>query len=283
MKRLAALASIVGMLAFASSAQAAASWYSGPVEKSYIQNCVSYSFPVPYVEEGAWTWTGQYLDPANPPDVNQPFYVDVVAGAVGNACSGQRVHFEAIGLPVSGMATAVDPVTRPIICWAINWNTNPATAQQEPQWPAGHCPQYPAAGVYNPGSGVSLDQQVDNAGNQQTWPLPQGRGWEIQVPVTVDHPLNGGFGNCNDCNRFDNLIIDGNSSPRLIPHQGLFVSNSTPGGGGAPATGTTGGTAQPLAPNPQQPPPAATAPAKKCKKGQKLKKGKCVKKKRKKK
>ena len=278
-KRLAALASIMGLLVFASSAQAAPSWSSGPIQRSYIQNCISYSFPVPYVEEGAWTWSGQYLDPANPPDVGQVFYVNVVAGAVGNACSGQRAHFEILGLPVPGMTTAIDPTTTPIICWALNWNTNPPSAQQEPQWPAGHCPLFPAAPVFNSGA-VSLDQQVDNAGNQATWPLPQGRGWEIQIPVTVNHALNGGFGNCDDCNRFESFIIDGNSSPRLVSSQGLFVSSSTPGGGGAPG-GTVGGTDQPLAANPQKPAPPPVA--KKCKKGQKLKKGKCVKKKRKKK
>jgi hypothetical protein len=269
----------MGMLVFASSAHAAPSWSDGPVQRSYIQNCISYSFPEPYVEEGAWTWSGQYLDPANAPDVNEPFYVHVVAGAVGNACSGQRVHFEILGLPVPGMATAIDPVTRPIICWAINWNTNPPSAQQEPQWPAGSCPQYPAAPVFNSGA-ASFDAQVDGAGNQQTWPLPQGRGWEIQIPVTVNHALSGGFGNCNACNRFESFLIDGNSSPRLVSSQGLFVSNSTPGGGGGPGA-TAGGTAQPLAAIPQKPAPVVV-PAKKCKKGQKLKKGKCVKAKKKK-
>jgi hypothetical protein len=261
---LAAVAVATVVMAFASSAHGAASWSEGPVERSYIQNCVSYSFPVPYVEEGAWTWTGQYLDPANPPDVGQVFYVNVVAGAVGNACAGQHVHFEILGLPVSGMATAVNPATTPIICWAIDWNTNPASAQQEPQWPTGHCPLFPAAPVFNTNA-ASFDQQVDNAGNETTWPLPQGRGWEIQIPVTVNHPLNGGFGNCNDCNRFDTWIIDGNSSPQLIPHQGLFVSNTVAGGGGAPG-GTVGGTTVGLTANPQKPSPAAAAPPKKCKK-----------------
>jgi hypothetical protein len=277
-KRLAALASVMGMLVFASSAHAAPSWSDGPVQRSYIQNCISYSFPQPYVEEGAWTWSGQYLDPANPPNVNETFYVHVVAGAVGNACSGQRVHFEILGLPVAGMSLDITPST-PVFCWAINWNTNPASAQQEPAWPAGACPQYGAPPVFNSGA-ASFDSQVDNAGNQQTWPLPQGRGWEIQIPVKVDHALNGGFGNCNDCNRFESFIIDGNSSPRLVSSQGLFVNNNQPGGGGGPG-GTAGGTAQPLAAIPQK--PAPVVPAKKCKKGQKLKKGKCVKKKKKRK
>jgi hypothetical protein len=52
-------ATATAAMAFASSAHAAASWSEGPVERSYIQNWISYSLPVPYVEEGAWTWTGQ--------------------------------------------------------------------------------------------------------------------------------------------------------------------------------------------------------------------------------
>lgn len=279
MRRLAALAALTATLAFASSAQAAPSWSDGPVQRSYIQNCVSYSFPEgPYVEEGAWTWSGQYLDPANFPNVNETFYVHVVAGAVGNACPGQRVHFEILGLPVAGMSLAITPST-PVYCWAINWNTNPASAQQEPAWPTGSCPQYGAPPVFNTNA-ASFDSQTNGAGDQTTWPLPQGRGWEIQIPVKVDHPLSGGFGNCNDCNRFESFIIDGNSSPRLVSSQGLFVESSggTPGGGGGPSGGA-GGTGQPLAPIPQK---QAEPTAPKCKKGQTLKKGKCVKKKKKK-
>jgi hypothetical protein len=284
---LAVLSAAAMVLVFASSAHAAASWNEGPVERSYIDNCISYGFPTgPVVEEGAWTWTGQYLDPANPPNVGETFYVNVVAGAVGNACGGQHVHFELLGLPVAGMATNVDPVTRPIICWAINWNTNPPSAQQEPQWPAGSCPQLPINAVFNAGNGVSLDAQTNAANDEAPWPLPQGRGWEIQVPVTVDHALHGGFGNCNDCNRFDTWIIDGNSSPQLIPHQGLFVEDvagGTPGGGGSPG-GTVGGTAQGLTAGatPVAPAAAATgeraAALKKCKKKKGSKRKKCKKK-----
>ncbi|MDX6617357.1 MAG: hypothetical protein QOD60_2448 [Solirubrobacterales bacterium] len=280
---LTALAAMTVVLVFASAAQAASSWSSGLIEKSHITNCPSIIFGDPYIEEGAWTWTGQYLDPANPPDVGQTFYVDVVAGAVGNSCSGQRVHFEILGLPVSGMATAITGGT-PVICWAINWNTSPASAVQEPPPPAGACPQAPQAGIFN-ATGASFDA-VDSSGNNPApWPLPQGRGWEIQIPVTVDHALHGGFGYCNDCNAFDTFVLDGNSSPHLYPHQGLFVDapGVNPGGGGGPG-GTAGGTSQGLTANPQKPPPAAAptgkraAALKKCKKKKGSARKKCKKK-----
>jgi hypothetical protein len=294
----AALAASIALLAFAPAAPAAPSWHSGPVERSYIQNCISYSFPAPIIEEGAWTWTSQFFDPANPPDVNpnatpdanEIFYVSVVAGAVGNACAGQRVHFELLGTPGGGMATAIVP-GYPVFCYAINWNNSPTTVQQEPTWPAGACPHLPQPAVFNPGNGVSFDAQTNPANPADTdpWPLPQGQGWEIQVPVTSSLVRNGG--SCpgdNDCNTFDSLIIDGNSSPRLFPRFGLFVDSATAGGGsGSPGDGGADSGAPPLKalPTPPRPAtpaaPAATTP--KCKKGQKLVKGKCAKKKRKKK
>jgi hypothetical protein len=268
------------VMVFASSAQAASSWSSGPIEKSHITNCPSIIFGDPYIEEGAWTWTGQYLDPANPPNVGETFYIDVVAGAVGNSCSGQRVHFELLGLPVAGMATAITAGT-PVICWAINWNTNPASAVREFGPPTGACPQVPQAPTFN--TNAAAFDAVDSAGNNPSpWPLPQGRGWEIQIPVTMDHALHGGFGYCNDCNAFDSFILDGNSSPHLYPHQGLFVETS----GGAPVGNptSTGGASQGLTANPQKPPPAAAptgkraAALKKCKKKKGSARKKCKKK-----
>src|SRR5262245_15752081 len=187
-KRLVALGSVMGMLGFASSAQAAAQWSSGPIERSYIQNCISYSFPQPIIEEGAWTWTSQYVDPNNPPDVsvnpfnpqpNEIFYVSVVAGAVGNACAGQHAHFELMGtgyhLPGGGgMYTASVP-GYPIYCYAINWNNNPPTAQQEPSWPAGACPTGPQPGAfYSDTASYDAATNPSNAADTDPWPLPQG-------------------------------------------------------------------------------------------------------------
>jgi hypothetical protein len=266
-------------MAFASSAQAAPSWSSGPIERSYITNCPSIIFGDPYVEEGAWTWTGQYLDPANPPDTNTTFYVDVIAGAVGNSCSGQRVHFELLGTP-AGIIN-VDG-SAPIYCYAINWNTNPPSTQSEPTYPAGSCPTGPATGGI--GGGLSFDAQTSPT-SEDPWPLPQGRGWEIQIPVQSPTARSGGFGACNDCNTFDTWVLDGNNSPQLFPRQGLFVSN-TVAGGGTPPTGTVGGTSQGLTANPQKPdptPPVTTtgkraAALKKCKKKKGSARKKCKKK-----
>jgi hypothetical protein len=281
------LAGALAMLAVAAPVQAAPTWADGPIERSYITNCPSIIFGSPYTEEGAWTWTGQYIDIANPPDTNEVFYIHVVAGAVGNSCAGQYVHFELMGPPGHNLlvnATAAHP----IICYAINWNTNPASAQQEPPYGSGgNCPVLPQNGAFHPGQALSFDAQT-SATSADPWPLPQGKGWEIQIPVQSPDALSGGFGACNDCNTFDNFIIDGNSGPHLFPRQGLFVSDTTPGGGSSnPSTGGgAAGAGAGFAPNAQKAPPAPApaAPAKKkCKKGKKLKKGKCVKKKKKKK
>ncbi|MGH2956153.1 MAG: hypothetical protein ACRDL6_04070 [Solirubrobacterales bacterium] len=298
MKALAAVAASIGLLAGASSAYAAPQWSDGLIQKSTITNCASIIFGNPYQEDGAWTWTGQYIDPADPPNVGQPFYIHVVAGAVGNACSGQRVHFELLGTPLpQGLNYAIDPgAGRPVFCYGINWNTNPPSAVQEPAYPAGACPQTIQSGGFQ---GNPWDAQTNPSDPSDTdpWPLPQGKGWEIQIPVTANRVMSGGFGNCADCNRFMSFILDGNSSPQLFPSQGLFTDNAGTGGGTPGAGGGTGGAGSGLTPNPQRPAPTtppATAtvtptaaptstPPKKCKKGQKLKKGKCVKKKRKKK
>jgi hypothetical protein len=281
---LAALAATVGVLAIAPSAQAAPSWSDGLIQKSQITNCASIIFGSPMQEDGAWTWTGQYLDSANPPDTSTTFYVHVVAGATGNSCSGQRVHFELLGTPAG--VINVDAGS-PIICWAINWNTNPPSAINEPTYPAGACPTGPEGGGI--AGGLSFDAQTSPT-NADPWPLPQGRGWEIQIPVQSPTPRMGGFGACNDCNKFDTYLLDGNSSPQLFPTQGLFVNNTTPGGGSTtnPGLGGTAGNGAGFKPNAQPTAPAApvttsAATPKKCKKGFKLKKGKCRKKKKKKK
>src|SRR5262245_4463157 len=258
-------------LAFAPSAQAAPSWKDGLVQKSTVTNCQSIIFGSPIQEDGAWTWTGQYVDPGNLPGINETFYVHVVVGAVGNPCpGGQYAHFEFI--PPSGVSLAIDG-THPVFCWAINWNNSPATAQQEPAFPTGACPQAGAGGGF--GNGPSFDAQTSPT-SEQAWPMAQGYGWEIQIPVRSNRVLNGGFGACGDCQRFLTYVIDGNSSPQLFPSQGLFVDNSgggsnTPGGGGG--TGGAGGGLRPTPPPTRPTPPAATpasAPApvvgKKCKK-----------------
>ncbi len=290
----AALAAAIAVLASAPAAQGAPQWSDGLVQRSYITNCPSIIFGSPYTEEGAWTWNGQYIDPNDFPNVNQPFYVHVVAGAVGNSCSGQYVHFEFLGTPApQALNYAINAgAGRPVICWAINWNTNPPSAVQEPPWPAGACPQAPQPGGFQ-GDVWDAATNPANAADTDPWPMPQGRGWEIQIPVTANRVMSGGLAqSCPDCNRFMGYILDGNSSPQLISSQGLFTDNAGGGGGTPGAGGGTGGAGGGLTPNPQRPAPApaatTTAPAttppppKKCKKGQKLRKGKCVKKKKKK-
>lgn len=285
---LAALATSIGLLASASSAQGAYQWSDGLIEKSTITNCPSVIQGFPYQEEGAWTWAGQYLDTANPPDVNSTFYVHVVAGAVGNACSGQRVHFELLGPAGGGMSTQITPST-PVYCYAINYNTSPTTVSNEPAYPNGACPTGPQSGGFY--GNFVFDAQ--GASGPYTWPLPQGWAWEIQIPVSLNREASGGSGTCNNCNTFLSRLLDGNSSPQLFPRQGLFVNGfaggggSTPGGSGGGSVGLPAAPQQPAQPASTTPPAPAPTPAaltqQKCKKGQTLRKGKCVKKKGKKK
>jgi hypothetical protein len=263
------------VLAFASSAHASYQWSDGLIQKSRITNCVSIIQGTPYQEDGAWTWTGQYLDPANFPDKGEIFYIHIVAGATGNSCSGQYVHFELLGPPVGNMYYDITPA-HPVYCYAINFDNQ--TAAQEAAYPTGHCPQVPqTTGEFY---GLGFDQQTGPS-TSAPWPLPQGRGWEIQIPVYMDRSMSGGFGNCNDCNKFLTYLLDGNTSPQLFPTQGLYVDNATGSGGGSnPGSGGTAGAGAGFVKSPAPPPPVATA--KKCKKGYKLKHGKCKKKKKKK-
>ncbi len=287
-KGFAALIASIAVLAWGpSSASAVPQWSDGPVERSYVTNCPSIIFGSPYVEEGAWMWTGQYLDPGNLPNLNEVFYVHVVVGGVGNPCpGGQYAHLELLGL--GGGNQLGYNSNYPIFCYAINWNTNPPSAVQEPAYGSGGtCPQGDSGPHYGTNS-LALDSKTGPS-SSQPWPFTQGRGWEIQIPVQSSIPLSGEFGgppNCEHCNYFLTYIIDGNYSPILYPHQGLFVENVAGAGGGAnPGAGGTTGAGGGLTPNPQKPAPlSATAPTgkraaalKKCKKKKGAKRKKCKK------
>jgi hypothetical protein len=276
LKAIVAAGAMIGVCAFAAPAQGAYQWADGTFKTSTITNCPSIIFNNPYQEQGAATYVGQYIDPNAIPDKGQTFYVHIVAVATGNSCSGQYVHFEL--LPPSGVTTAVTPST-PIQCWALNFNTNPPSAQQEPAWQSannpndGACPTAPEGGGFQ---GPSFDAYNEAGTSANPWPLPQGRGWEIQIPVVSNRQLVGiGAPSCGDCIKALVYLLDGNSSPQLFPEEGLFVSN-TAGSGSTGGPGGSGGTGSGITPNVQRPAPAApatpagsgpTAPTKKkCKK-----------------
>jgi hypothetical protein len=205
----------------APSAQAANRWFDGNVSRSTITNCASIIFPPAYTEDGAWNWVGFYSDENDAPDAGQVFYVHTIFAAVGNACSGQRAYPE-IALP-SGVQLAISAQT-PVFCWAIDFGQN--TASRETQ----ACPQQGYQASYGGQYAFpALGQDPQYAG---TWPVPQGKGWELQIPVVSNRSLKGTLASPCECVNGFTKMLDGNSSPVLTPNAGLVNDPAPPGGGG---------------------------------------------------
>jgi hypothetical protein len=251
----AALAATLAVLVWASTAQAAYQWYDGQIQKSRITNCVSIINGSPYQEDGAWNWAGFYVDQSNLPHVGDVFYTHVVVGGVGNACSGQYAHIEFT--PSSGIQTAISSAN-PVICYAVNFNTNTETRD------TADCPQTPQTGTYGPA--------FDPVGSSNPWPLPQGRGWEIQIPVVATREMHGIGASPCDCVAFSDWILDGNSAPWLHPNNGVYVlpavsgGGGTGGGGGGSGSGTGTGSGSGTLGASGTNGTAPVAPSKKCKK-----------------
>lgn len=184
----------------------AAQWYDGLIQYSTITNCVSIIQGVPYQEYGMGTYTGFYANPeAGQPSPNSVYYVHVVIGGMGNACSGQRAYID-LSLP-SNTSLAIDG-TNKVNCY---YNNVPL--------PANECPQSFQPSSYNPGA--YWIPSVDSA-HANLWPIPQGSILEIQVPVKSSTALT------NAALQAHVWALDGNSSPWLHPQQGVYVFSSSP-------------------------------------------------------
>jgi hypothetical protein len=197
---------LMGIPSAVPTAQAASpAWYDGTIEYSTITNCVSIIQGDPYLEYGAGTYVGFNANPdAGLPAVNTTYYLHIVVYGLGNSCSGQRVWPEIV-LP-SNTSLAIDS-TNKVYCYA-NGVSDP-----------GECPQSLPISGFHPGAYEILS--TDSA-NGYTWPLPQGSNWEFQIPVRSTTALsNALFGAYVD-------VLDGNSSPWLIPSDGVYVFGGTP-------------------------------------------------------
>ncbi len=180
-----------------------AAWYDGMIEYSTITNCVSIIQGDPYLEYGAGTYVGFLANPdAGLPAPNTTYYVHVVVYGLGNSCSGERVWPE-ISLP-SNTSLAIDG-THPVYCLA-NGFSDPS-----------ECPQSFQAGIH----GTYAIRSPDSA-HGYTWPLPQGKYWEFQIPVTSTTALSG-----SNLTGYVN-VLDGNTSPWLMPQEGVYVFGGTP-------------------------------------------------------
>jgi hypothetical protein len=152
------------------------------------------------------TYVGFLADPeAGQPAPNTTYYVHVVIGGLGNACSGQRAYID-LQLPANTNLAITS--TNQVACY---YDGVPL--------PANECPQVFQPSGYNPGS--YWIPSVD-AAHAYTWPIPQGRILEIQIPVQTSTPLSGSPLQAHI------WALDGNDSPWLHPQQGVYVFSSEP-------------------------------------------------------
>jgi hypothetical protein len=187
-------------------AQNAFSWSEGLTKYSTITNCVSTIQGNPYQENGVGTYVGFYADPnAGLPAPNTPYYVHVVVAGLGNSCSGMRAYIE-VALPPN-TTLAISQVNK------VNYYyDNVALGANE-------APQTLPPSTYNPGAYQVLSTDSTHA---YTWPIPQGRILEVQIPVVSTTPLT------NSTFQANVWVLDGNSSPWLRPQAGIFVFNTIP-------------------------------------------------------
>ena len=187
------------------AAAAGYAWYDGGIQESVITNCVSMIQGAPYLENGAAAYVGFYANPdSGQPAPGDTYYVHVVVYGLGNSCSGQYAVPE-IALPPN-TTLAITNAT-PIICYAgyaSPWARDTV-----------NCPTALGASSYHPGAYSILPKVGD-----PYWPLPQGAGWEFQIPVTSSTALS------NAALRGYAWMLDGNSSPWLAPTQGVYVFNA---------------------------------------------------------
>ena len=185
----------------------ASAWYDGLIQYSTITNCVSIIQGLPYQESGAGTYVGFLADPDNgQPAPNTTYYVHIVIAGLGNSCSGMRAYVD-VSLPAN-TTLAIDS-TNKVYCLFDGVQISPAS----------DCPQSLPASAYNPGAYTIWSPDTANA---NTWPIPQGRFVEFQIPVRSSTTLT------NSPLQANVWMLDGNDSPWLRPQQGVYVFSSLP-------------------------------------------------------
>jgi hypothetical protein len=210
-------------LALPAHALASASWNDGPLQESQILNCASIIFGNPYTEAGSGTYVGQYLDQAAPPHIGDLYYVHVVVYGLGNACAGQYADIQ-LQLPQGTVPYTPSHVTAsqyyPVKCYLIHPPDSTHSQSYTTQDTGSACGQDPQSGP----NGYVLDPPAGAFGTNSPpfWPIPQGGGVEIQIPVISTKPeLAQNLGAVVQ-------LADGNSSPTLNPTALLQVDDLSP-------------------------------------------------------
>jgi hypothetical protein len=196
----AALAGALAVLALVPAlAHAAASWQSGPLVESQDTNCITGD-----VEYEAGSYLSYYVDPANPPQTGNVYYVAIDVTGIGNTCPGIYADINLI-MP-SGTAPAVS-ASNPVRCY-LGFPGATSFVRDT----GSECPQSLPLGAH----GYSLDPV---GVNPPFWPLPQGATVELQVPVVSSQPLNG----TSQLHGFVQLA-DGEFNPTLAPSLATIVN-----------------------------------------------------------
>ena len=171
-----ATALLTAVIAFGhvNRADAAWQWADGQFAQSTVINCVSLGplFPNPIQEPGVSTYVGFTTDiNTAQPYPGQVYYIHTVVYGVGNPCSGSRAVPE-FTLPAN--TSLAISAQNPVYCIGLRPAENGGNFND-----AAECPQSLPPGQF----GGTYAIPSPDVANVLTWPVPQGKGWEFQIPV----------------------------------------------------------------------------------------------------
>lgn len=150
-----------------SGASAAYQWADGVSHATQVQ-CIDGTGGSP-IYQATTTYTGFYVDTNNLPKVGDVYYVHWVTGGVmPTGCPGGYAVPEIV--PPEGSELAISAQT-PVVCYAIDFTASSAQRADS------NCPQTASQGAHG------YRFKIQNVPNISSWPIPRGKGWEIQVPL----------------------------------------------------------------------------------------------------
>ncbi len=208
-------ACLVSLLMLPSAAHAAYAWQDGGIQESQITNCVSIIQGSPYTEAGAGTYVGAYVNPSALRHIGDLYYVHVVVYGLGNSCSGQYADIQ-LGLP-AGTAPAISG-TYPVKCFLIHPPDSTHANSYSVQDTGSACPQTTSNGTH----GYVFDPPNGSI-SPPFWPLPQGGGVELQIPVMSTKAVDSATALSGYV-----TLADGNGDPTLTPTALLDIGDLTP-------------------------------------------------------
>lgn len=214
-----------------------AQWTDGVAAHSTVTNCTSVILGNPTTEWGVTAYVGYANDPStNEPSVGQVYYLHEVVYGTGNPCVTQRVQPEFSLPPNTALAISASD---PVYCFAIQPADQGGTVADQAD-----CPQLVQAGAWG---GTYRIASPDEA-NHETWPVPQGYGWEFQIPVKSSAP----FASASGVRGFAK-VVDGNANPSLATTSFVQVFAQPSGGTPPPTTTPPGAAGGPVEYNPLVP------------------------------